>query len=48
MQKFDKKIGFLRKMLFFPPKIAENCDHNIDPRKPPATPSGSFCRWSKV
>jgi hypothetical protein len=22
MQKFDKKIGFLRKMLFFPPKTA--------------------------
>jgi hypothetical protein len=35
MQKFDHNIGFLRKTPFFRQKlakIAENCDHNIDPR----------------
>jgi hypothetical protein len=35
MQKFDNNIGFWEKRQFFRrkfPKIAENCDHNIDPR----------------
>jgi hypothetical protein len=34
MQNFDHNIGFLEKRQFFPrilSKIAENCDHNIDP-----------------
>jgi hypothetical protein len=34
MQNFDHDIGFLRKMPIFSQKlskIAENCDHNIDP-----------------
>jgi hypothetical protein len=33
-QKFDNNIGFWEKRQFFAenwPKIAENCDHNIDP-----------------
>jgi hypothetical protein len=30
MQKFDRNIGLNKKYLFAP-KIAENCDHNIDP-----------------
>jgi hypothetical protein len=35
MQKFDHNIGFREKRQFFHrklAKIAENCDHNIDPR----------------
>jgi hypothetical protein len=35
MQNFDQNIGFWEKRQFFRPKlskIAENCDHNIDPR----------------
>jgi hypothetical protein len=34
-QKFDHNIGFREKRQFFLrklAKIAENCDHNIDPR----------------
>jgi hypothetical protein len=34
MQKFDHNIGFWEKRQFFRRKlgkIAENCDHNIDP-----------------
>jgi hypothetical protein len=36
MQHFDHNIGFWEKRQFFRrklSKIAENCDHNIDPRK---------------
>jgi hypothetical protein len=35
MQNFDHNIGFWEKRQFFRRKllkIAENCDHNIDPR----------------
>jgi hypothetical protein len=35
MQTFDHNIGFREKRQFFRrklAKIAENCDHNIDPR----------------
>jgi hypothetical protein len=35
MQNFDHNIGFWEKRQFFRrklSKIAENCDHNIDPR----------------
>jgi hypothetical protein len=35
MQNFNHKIGFWEKRQFFRQKlskIAENCDHNIDPR----------------
>jgi hypothetical protein len=41
MQNFDHNIGFCEKRQFFRrklSKIAENCDHNIDPRPYP------FCR----
>jgi hypothetical protein len=34
MKKFDHNIGFWEKLQFFRrklEKIAENCDHNIDP-----------------
>jgi hypothetical protein len=37
MIKFDHNIGFWEKRRFFRrklAKIAENCDHNIDPRTP--------------
>jgi hypothetical protein len=27
----DHNIGFQEKRQFFPRKMAENCDHNIDP-----------------
>jgi hypothetical protein len=30
-EKIDHNIGFREKRQFFSPKIAENCDHNIDP-----------------
>jgi hypothetical protein len=36
MQNFDHNIGFWEKLQFFRrklSKIAENCDHNIDPRR---------------
>jgi hypothetical protein len=37
LQIFDHNIGFWEKLLFFRrkklSKIAENCDHNIDPRE---------------
>jgi hypothetical protein len=29
--KLDHNIGFQEKRQFFPRKMAENCDHNIDP-----------------
>jgi hypothetical protein len=32
MQNFDHNIGFWEKCQFICQKIAENCDHNIDPR----------------
>jgi hypothetical protein len=35
MQKLEHDTGFREKRLFFRrklPKIAENCDHNFDPR----------------
>jgi hypothetical protein len=55
MQNFDRNIGFLRKTPIFCrklPKIAVNCDHNIDPRGAALTsplganfdPRGEFVR----
>jgi hypothetical protein len=38
---FEKKCQFFRRKLS---KIAENCDHNIDPR----SPWKRYCVWSKI
>jgi hypothetical protein len=46
MQNFDHNIGFGEKRQFFrrkSSKIAENCDHNIDPRWGEFSPIGSLC-----
>jgi hypothetical protein len=45
MQKFDHNIGFWEKRHFFRrklSKIAENCDHNIDPRLGEISPIGQM------
>jgi hypothetical protein len=45
MQNFNHNIGFLRKTLFFSPKIAEKCYYNIDPEPCRFYRIGSWFGW---